>query len=147
MSQRLDALLELGDASIRKLIRSIRKTAYQVGYQDAAAELAPGPTHAKGLRGFAGMSTERRREACSKGGKAAAQKPGFLSEIGTKGGNALMEKYGSEHMSEMGFKGGLACGAVKARPGKRKPNKPTAASVTAENNKAVKRRERLEREL
>jgi general stress protein YciG len=70
------------------------------------------------IRGFAGMTPERRREIASMGGKAAQSEGGlghkFTSEeariAGRKGGAAVARN--REHMSEIGKKG--AAGKIQA---------------------------------
>ena len=57
------------------------------------------------------MTPEERRAHASKGGKACVNRHRWTSdearENGRKGGQAIVEKYGREHMAEMGRKGAL----------------------------------------
>jgi uncharacterized protein len=66
-------------------------------------------------RGFAGMDKEKVKEIARKGGEASGGNPENLenvdrSEAGRKGGEAVVEEYGPEHMAEIGRKGGEASG-------------------------------------
>jgi general stress protein YciG len=59
--------------------------------------------------GFENMTPEERRAAGSKGGLANQKRHKWTPEeartMGRKGGIAVAEKYGPEHMSELGRKG------------------------------------------
>ncbi|HUR69962.1 MAG TPA: KGG domain-containing protein [Candidatus Thermoplasmatota archaeon] len=62
-------------------------------------------------RGFASMDEEEQREIASKGGEASGGNPENLenvdrSEAGRMGGEAVVDKYGPDHMAEIGKKGG-----------------------------------------
>ena len=59
-------------------------------------------------RGLASADDKTKERVAKKGGEARAQDPESLAEAGRKGGEAVVEKYGPEHMSEIGRKGGEA---------------------------------------
>jgi general stress protein YciG len=59
-------------------------------------------------RGLASADNETKQRVAKAGGEARAQNPKGLAEAGRKGGEAVVEKYGHEHMAEIGRKGGEA---------------------------------------
>lgn len=75
---------------------------------DGAMEAGTTPNKPKSKRGFASMTPEKRQEIASKGGKAVVAKYGkdHLSAIGAKGGEKVAEN--REHMAKIGSKGGKA---------------------------------------
>lgn len=72
--------------------------------------------------GFARMDPERQREIAAKGGRAGGGHAENLlgvdrHEAGRKGGEAVVERYGATHMSEIGRLGGSAHGHKAGEPG------------------------------
>ena len=55
-------------------------------------------------RSLASADEETKERAARKGEEARAQDPESLAEAGRKGGEAVIEKYGPDHMSEIGEK-------------------------------------------
>ena len=64
--------------------------------------------------GFANMDPDKQREIARRGGAASPQAENLRnvdrSEAGRKGGAAVVERYGSAHMAEIGRKGGASRG-------------------------------------
>lgn len=57
-------------------------------------------------KGLASADEETKERVAKAGGEARAQDRESLAEAGRKGGEAVVEKYGPEHMAEIGRKGG-----------------------------------------
>lgn len=64
-------------------------------------------------RGTAAMDKETRTEVARKGGLTVSRDKKHMSEIGKKGGNAVVRKYGPEHMEKIGTVGGSRSKAAR----------------------------------
>jgi general stress protein YciG len=77
-------------------------------------------------RGLASADAQTRARVARAGGEARARNPSSLAEAGRKGGEKVVQQYGSEHMAEIGRKGGQASHGG-ARNGSGQPDKDLAA--------------------